>query len=142
MTELSIAVEHAEVGVHVLRVAGDLDENGSRHLTALIDHIAGLRHAIVDVGNVRYYSDDAFGPLRGDHRITVTGFATHVGLLPGRVVEQLAVLRSARDIESALRQLRAGRPRRSETAPRHSGHAGTLLRETHRLAADSIRTLV
>ena len=112
MGELSIAVEHVGVGIHLLRCAGDLDHDGSAHLARLVDTIPGLARAVVDLGNVRSYAAGALEPLH-DERITVIGVAAHLALLPGRVARELAGLRSARDVDDALAQLLADRSLRT-----------------------------
>lgn len=108
MAEFSIAVERVGVGIHLLHCAGDLDHDGSTHLAGLVDHIPGLVHAVVDLGNVRSYTAGSLDPLHDD-RVTVIGVAKHLALLPGLVATQLAGLRSARDVEDALAQLQAER---------------------------------
>jgi len=104
MGQLSIAVEHVGLGIHLLHCAGDLDHDGSAHLAGLLDHIPGLAHAVVDLGNVRSFASGTLEPLHDD-RITVIGVDAHRALLPGRVASQLAGLRSARDVDDALAQL-------------------------------------
>ena len=112
MGELSIAVEHVGVGIHLLRCAGDLDPDGSAHLAGLVDHIPGLAHAVVDLGNVRSYAPGTLDALHDD-RVTVIGVDAHLAQLPGRVATQLAALRSARDVDDALAQLLADRSLRT-----------------------------
>jgi hypothetical protein len=112
MGEFSIAVEHVGVGIHLLRCAGDLDHDGSAHLAGLVDHIPGLVHAVVDLGNVRSYAAGTLEPLHDD-RITVIGVDSHRALLPGQVAAQLAALRSARDVDDALTQLLVDRSLRT-----------------------------
>jgi len=112
MGELSIAVEHVGVGIHLLHCAGDLDHDGSAHLAGLVDHIPGLAHAVVDLGNVRSYAAGTLEPLHDD-RVTVIGVDAHLALLPGQVATQLAGLRSARDVDDALAQLLADRSLRT-----------------------------
>jgi hypothetical protein len=112
MGELSIAVEHVGVGIHLLRCAGDLDDDGSAHLAGLVDGIPGLVHAVVDLGNVRSYAPGSLDVLHDD-RITVIGVAAHLALLPGLIATQLAGLRSARDVDAALAQLLADRTLRT-----------------------------
>jgi hypothetical protein len=145
MGELSIAVERVGAAIHVLRVAGDLDEDGSARLRQVIDGVTGLQHAIVDLGNVRSYSGDAFGRLLDDDRVIVTGLAGHLPLLPGWVADQLGGLRTAHDIDSALRQAPAGRPSDRTRPPRRRtglarGHGG-LVREPQEPEVGSVRLL-
>ncbi|MGI5132120.1 hypothetical protein ACQEVB_35320 [Pseudonocardia sp. CA-107938] len=104
MGEFSIAVERVGIGVHLFRCAGDLDRTAGAHVARLIDHVPGLVHAIVDLGNVRSYAEHALDPFHDD-RVIVIGVTAHLMLLPGRVAAELAGLRTARDLDGALAQL-------------------------------------
>lgn len=117
-----LAVERAQPGIVVIRVAGDLDRHSATRIVRLLDQQCGFARTrpdlrggqvVVDLGEVRSFAAGALdilgdaGPrvlVAGLH-LHVTGLAAREPVLPRRVTDAIPRLATFPTLEVALELL-------------------------------------